>query len=117
MKKLVPLAVALVSMATAASAADFPVTPMKAAMPAPILFSWTGCYVGVQGGGAWGQGEQIANSFPNPAIIGSPSITGGMTIKGGIAGGTVGCNIMLSDFVVSGEADFSWTNKRGSVHD
>ena len=113
MKKLFPLAVAFMSVATAASAADFPVTPVKAAMPAPILFSWTGCYVGVEGGGAWGQGEQIARSGPNAG----QTITGGMSIKGGIAGGTVGCNIMLSNFVVSGEADFSWTNKRGSKND
>jgi outer membrane immunogenic protein len=114
MKKLLPLAVAFVSMATAASAADFPVAPpMKAALPAPILFSWTGCYVGVEGGGASGQGEQIANSGPFP----NATITGGMTIKGGIAGGTVGCNIQMSNFVVSGEADFSWTNKRASRND
>jgi outer membrane immunogenic protein len=113
MKKLFPLVAAFVSVATAASAADFPVTPVKAALPAPILFSWTGCYVGVEGGGASGQGEQIANggTFPNQTI------TGGMTIKGGIAGGTVGCNITVSDFVISGEADFSWTNKRGSTND
>jgi outer membrane immunogenic protein len=113
MKKLLPLAAVFVSMATAASAADFPVTPVKAALPAPILFSWTGCYVGVEGGGAWGQGEQIANGGPNP----NATITGGMTIKGGIAGGTIGCNIQMSNFVVSGEADFNWTNKRGSVND
>ena len=113
MKKLFPLAAALVSVATAASAADFPVEPMKAPLPAPILFSWTGCYVGVEGGGARGQGEQIANSGPFP----NASITGGMTIKGGIAGGTVGCNIQMSNFVVSGEADFSWTNTRGSTND
>jgi outer membrane immunogenic protein len=114
MKKLLPLAAALVSVATAASAADFPVAPpMKAALPAPILFSWTGCYVGVEGGGAWGQGEQISNAATTP----NQTITGGLTIKGGIAGGTVGCNIQMSNFVVSGEADFSWTNKRGSVND
>ena len=114
MKKLFPLVAAFVSVATVASAADFPVAPpMKAALPAPILFSWTGCYVGVEGGGASGQGEQIANSggFPNATI------TGGMTIRGGIAGGTVGCNIQMSNFVVSGEADFNWTNKRGSRND
>jgi outer membrane immunogenic protein len=113
MKRLFPLAAALVSVATAASAADFPVAPVKAALPAPILFSWTGCYVGLEGGGASGQGEQIANggAFPNATI------TGGMTIKGGIAGGTVGCNIQMSDFVVGGEADFSWTNKRASTND
>jgi outer membrane immunogenic protein len=115
MKKLFPLVAAFVSVATAASAADFPVAPpMKAALPAPILFSWTGCYVGVEGGGASGQGEQISSP---PAGVAPASITCGLTIKGGIAGGTVGCNIMLSNFVVSGEADFSWTNKRGSTND
>jgi outer membrane immunogenic protein len=114
MKKLFPLVAAFVGVATAASAADFPVAPaMKAALPAPILFSWTGCYVGVEGGGASGQGEQAARSGLNSG----QTITGGMTIKGGIAGGTVGCNILLSNFVVSGEADFSWTNKRGSTND
>jgi outer membrane immunogenic protein len=114
MKKLLPLAAAFLSVATAASAADFPVAPpMKAALPAPILFSWTGCYVGVEGGGASGQGEQSAKSGVNSG----QTITGGMTIKGAIAGGTVGCNILLSNFVVSGEADFSWTNKRGSRND
>ena len=115
MKKLFPLAAALVSIATAASAADFPATPMpaKVALPAPILFSWTGCYVGVEGGGAWGQGEQIANSGPSAG----QTITGGLSLKGGIAGGTVGCNIQMSNFVVSAENDFSWTNKRGSVND
>jgi outer membrane immunogenic protein len=113
MKKLFPLVAAFVGVATAASAADFPATPMKAALPAPILFSWTGCYVGAEGGGAWGQGEQMASAGP----FNGQTITGGMTIKGGIAGGTVGCNVLLSNFVVSGEADFSWTNKRGSVHD
>jgi outer membrane immunogenic protein len=123
MKKLFPLVAAFVSVATAASAADFPASPMpaKVALPAPILFSWTGCYVGVEGGGASGQGEQIAIA-PTPAVgapaaFGGQTVTGGMTIKGGIAGGTVGCNVQMSDFVVSGEADFSWTNKRGSVND
>ncbi len=123
MKKLLPLVAAFVSAAAAASAADFPVAPpVKAALPAPILFSWTGCYVGVEGGGAWGQGEQIAIApvppvGTPPATFGGSTITGGLSIKGGIAGGTVGCNIQMSNFVVSGEADFSWTNKRGSVND
>jgi outer membrane immunogenic protein len=115
MKKLFPLVAAFVGLATAASAADFPATPMKAAMPAPILFSWTGCYVGVEGGGAWGQGEQTA--VATTPVVGGQTITGGMSLKGGIAGGTVGCNVQMSNFVVSGEADFSWTNKRGSRND
>ena len=66
-KKLFPLVAAIVSVTTAASAADFPVEPVKAPLPAPILFSWTGCYVGVQGGGASGQGEQVSSpARPSP---------------------------------------------------
>ena len=53
----------------------------------------------------------------SPAGTQPTTITGGMSIKGGIAGGTVGCNIQMSDFVIGGEADFSWTNKRGSAND
>jgi outer membrane immunogenic protein len=115
MKKLFPLAAAFVSVATAASAADFPVAPIKAPLPVPILFSWTGCYVGVEGGGAWGQGEQVASS-PTPTL-GGQTITGGMTIKGGLAGGTVGCNIQISNFVLGVENDFSWSDKKGSTND
>jgi outer membrane immunogenic protein len=115
MKKIFPLVAAFVSVATAATAADFPANPMpaKVAMPAPILFTWTGCYVGVVGGGATGQGEQVARSGPNAG----QTITGGLTIKGGIAGGTVGCNIQISNFVLSAENDFSWSGKKGSVND
>lgn len=82
-------------------------------MPAPVLFSWTGCYVGVEGGGNWGRSEQIAQSS---AFAGS-TITGGFGLSGGIAGGTVGCNYQISSFVIGIENDFSWTNKKGSASD
>lgn len=117
MKKILPLVAAFVSVATVATAADFPANPMpaKVMMPAPVLFTWTGCYIGVEGGGATGQGEQIAVS--NTPAFANQTITGGMRINGAMAGGTVGCNIQLSNFVVSAENDFSWTNKRGSTND
>jgi outer membrane immunogenic protein len=115
MKKLF-LATALFLGATAAAgAADFPAStmPTKVAMPAPILFSWTGCYIGVEGGGNWGNSEQISKSGPFiPATI-----TGKFDLSGGIAGGTVGCNVQTSNFVIGIEDDFSWTNKKGSVSD
>jgi len=121
MKKLLPLAAAFVSLATAASAADFPANPMpaKVAMPLPILFSWTGCYIGIEGGGASGQGEQtaVAPTITPPPAFGGQTVTGGMTIKGGIAGGTVGCNIQISNFVLGVENDFSWSGKKGTVND
>ncbi|HWZ41068.1 MAG TPA: hypothetical protein VNY08_22475 [Bradyrhizobium sp.] len=113
MKKILSIAAALVGFTTAASAADFPVMPAKAALPVPVIFSWTGCYIGVEGGGNWGRSEQVARSG---AFAGS-TITGKFDLNGGIAGGTVGCNVQLSNFVIGAENDFSWTNKRGSVND
>ena len=113
MKKILSIAAAFVGFATAASAADFPVVPVKAALPVPVIFSWSGCYIGVEGGGNWGKSEQVAQSGPNAGI----SITNKFDLSGGIAGGTVGCNIQLSNFVVGAENDFSWTNKRGSAND
>jgi len=92
------------AMVAGASAADLYVK-------APPPFSWTGCYVGVAGGGAWGQGTQVNSN--------GLSITGGdLNISGGIVGGTVGCNYQLaSSWVIGIEDDFSWTNKQGSSND
>ena len=87
--------------------------PAKAALPVPVIFSWTGCYIGVEGGGQRGKSEQIAQSGVNSG----QTITGSFDLSGGIAGGTIGCNIQMSNFVVGVENDFSWTNKRGSVND
>jgi hypothetical protein len=51
MKKLFSIAAVFVGVATAASAADFPVMPAKAALPVPVIFTWSGCYIGAEGGG------------------------------------------------------------------
>jgi len=102
----------LVGVATAASAADFPAVPAKAPLPAPVIFSWSGCYVGAEGGANWGKSETTAQSGP---ILGA-NMTGSFDLRGGIAGGTIGCNVQWSNFVIGGEADFSWTNKRGTVN-
>jgi outer membrane immunogenic protein len=113
MKKIFSIAAVLMGMTTAASAADFPVVPVKAALPVPVIFSWTGCYVGVEGGGNWGGSSQIARSGVNA----NQPITGNFDLSGGIAGGTVGCNVQVSNFVIGAENDFSWTNKSGSAPD
>jgi outer membrane immunogenic protein len=115
MKKTFLTAVAFLAAATTANAADLPATPMPARMPlaVPMIFSWTGCYVGVEGGANWGRSEQIARSGP----AAGNTITGKFDLSGGIAGGTVGCNYQISNFVVGIEDDYSWTNKQGSAPD
>jgi outer membrane immunogenic protein len=99
-----------------AMAADLP-PPSHPGLPvAPPPFNWTGCYAGIEGGGAWGQSQQIAATAPNPANVGRP-ITNSFNVAGGIAGGTLGCNYQISNVVLGVEDDMSWTNKSGSSPD
>jgi outer membrane immunogenic protein len=97
-----------------AFAADMAVRPYPAApIAAPVVFSWTGCYVGVEGGGNWGTSGQVARSGANAGA----GITGSYALSGGIAGGTIGCNYQVNNFILGIENDYSWTNKNGFVHD
>src|ERR1700686_195201 len=76
-------------------------------MPAPIpVFSWSGCYVGGDVGGAWGsQGvldiSPVAFSFPPVVLRQTPANT---TVTGGsvIGGGHLGCNLQWTPFLVIG---------------
>ncbi len=85
----------LASVATSAVAADLP-SPNTAPPPSyyPPAFSWTGFYLGVNGGYGWGSTN--SNSFGNAS--------------GGFAGGTVGGNFQIGQFVVGAEGDWDWGN-------
>jgi outer membrane immunogenic protein len=99
-------AIAAVAMASAASAADL---PRKSApvfvQPVPI-FTWTGFYVGVNGGYAFGPGStRFDAAVPGLALFGTTdSFNEGFTI-----GGTIGYNFQVSpNFVVGIEADLNY---------
>src|SRR5262245_58886530 len=93
------IAVALIGAAIVpAAAADLPARPAyRAPVMAPV-FNWSGCYLGVYGGYAWGTSD-----------------TSGF--DGGIAGGTIGYNWQApgSMWVFGIEADGGWTNFGDSV--
>jgi outer membrane immunogenic protein len=92
-----------------ASAADLG-TPYKALPPVP-MFSWTGGYVGVNGGGAWGQTDHTVSA----SIIGSPAVTtGNFDVDGGLAGGTVGYSYQIGQWVLGLESDLDWANIEGT---
>jgi len=99
-----------------ALAADLSTPLYKVPPVAPPPFSWTGCYVGVEGGGAWGQSQHVAATAPNPATVGLP-ITLRFNLAGALAGGTVGCNYQVGNVVLGVENDMSWTNKGASSPD
>jgi outer membrane immunogenic protein len=102
MKKILTAAL-LASVATSAFAADLP--SHKAPPAAPVYyappFSWTGFYVGVNGG--YGFGDWNNNNF-----IGGGSVFG--KPNGGVVGGTVGYNYQIGQFVLGGEATLDWAD-------
>ena len=100
MKKVL-LAALMAGVASSAMAADLPTRkapPRLRGLCAPPVFSWTGFYVGVNGG--WGGGT-------NGGDFGSPT--------GGLVGGTVGYNYQVGQFVAGLEGDWDWAdlNKNG----
>jgi outer membrane immunogenic protein len=107
MKKLLLASVGVIALGvTAASAADIS-RPMPAKAP-PIYveppFSWTGFYVGINGGGAWGSSDFSA-----------PLSTGSFDLRGGLVGGTLGYNWQMNALVLGLEGDLDWANISGSV--
>jgi outer membrane immunogenic protein len=99
-------AVAAVSL-SAARAADL---PKKAPGEAPAASLWSGCYVGIEGGGVWGSSQHVSAAA---ATNGLP-ITPKFNESGASAGGTVGCNYEIHSWILGVENDLSWTNSHGS---
>jgi outer membrane immunogenic protein len=104
-RRLLVVAISLVSFAAQSGlAADLQV---RARMLAPVVvYGWSGCYVGVEGGGDWGQSR-------HDTAFGSTSDA--YTVSGGIAGGTVGCNYQSGQWLLGLEGDLSWTSMSGSA--
>lgn len=102
-----------------AAAADLraPVRGPVYSPPPPVSYAtWTGCYLGISGGGAWGKatsyGNGTNNGFPNGTPVGA--LKNETDLSGGLVGGTIGCNYQVGGFVFGIEADDSWTNKKGA---
>jgi outer membrane immunogenic protein len=89
---------------------------LKAPLPAPPSFRWTGCYLGLENGGGSGAAHVNAAASARPAVAGRP-ITNGFDVGGALVGGTVGCNYQINNVVLGVEDDIAWINGRGSAHD
>jgi outer membrane immunogenic protein len=97
--------VSTVAMTHFALAADMPVKA-PAAVAAPI-YNWSGIYVGIEGGGAWGNSK---HDFPGGAGTHS-----WFDVSGGLAGGTVGYNWQAGPLLAGLEGDVSWASSSGST--
>jgi outer membrane immunogenic protein len=98
------------------------------APPPASMFTWTGWYIGANGGYIWNNGsssyEDDPNTTPDP-INGIPGISGGLPTQtlppstgthssGGLFGGQVGYNYQVLQWVYGLEGDFDWTHISGS---
>lgn len=106
----ITIATALCAALVSASAADLPTAPTYQPAPPPVaarVYNWTGFYVGVNGGGAWG--NQDALNIITDRFDGLS--TG---ISGGVFGGTLGAQMQMAHVVMGLEADLDWASITGS---
>jgi outer membrane immunogenic protein len=101
MNKLFPMAAlaaaAAFVFAGSATAADMPVKAPPA--PLPPAFTWTGWYVGLNGGGLWGETTgNFAPVFPN--------FRWRADLSQGLAGVTTGSNWQFGQFVIGTESTY-----------
>src|SRR5688500_2044657 len=103
MKKFALSALASALLASSAFAADLGVVsqPVPETYIAPSSFSWTGAYVGLNGGFGWGE-------------VDSPSV-GVFDVDGGVFGAQIGYNYDLGGFVLGAEADVQWSGIAGET--
>lgn len=127
MKRLFPIATALIAICGggAAHAADLPNVkgPPSFTPPPPPAFTWTGFYVGANGGYGWGSNAASLSPSPDPTSqaywdpafgAGAAPSSFSYTTHGALAGGQAGYNYQYRSFVFGLEADFDWTDISGS---
>jgi outer membrane immunogenic protein len=124
MKKL-GLAVSVLAIsAVSASAADMAPAPVYTKAPAvvvPPVYNWTGFYVGLNAGGAWGSDPVTFNPLFIDAPVGLPAFAaanGSPTLhpSGFTGGGQAGYNWQASNWVVGIEADFNYARLSSSLN-
>jgi len=95
-----------------ALAADIPVK----ARPLPPVYSWTGWYVGVHVGGAWGTKEWSDPTFFDgfTTFTFPDTTTNNYGVNGFLGGVQVGYNVQSGPWVWGVEAQASWAGIRGS---
>jgi outer membrane immunogenic protein len=100
-----------VALTQSATAADLPVARPAYQAPAVVpvaLFSWSGCYVGVNVGGASDKHKYVTNGEDPSTPAGQDG--GSHTASGVIAGGQAGCDYQGGPVVVGVEGLFDWAD-------
>jgi outer membrane immunogenic protein len=109
MRTIISTTAALLMLGTAAGAADMRPIPYKAApMVAPP--TWTGFYLGVNVGGAFGEDRLDFGVFGAPSFASANNAFHGIT-----GGGQIGYNWQFNSFVAGFEADFQGSSLKNTL--
>src|ERR1700720_912113 len=105
---LLAAAVLTASLSGPASAADL-ARPRAHAVygPAVAFYTWTGCYVGGNGGGFWARRD-----WSDP-VFGRGDF-GNQTASGGLGGVQAGCNYQVAHWVLGVQGDWDWASATNS---
>jgi outer membrane immunogenic protein len=107
---LTTVSLGVLGLVSPALGADLP-TYTKAPVVASPVYDWSGFYVGVFGGGGWG--NHNINNATGPASS-FANYTANYSSQGGVAGGEAGYNLQSGNIVVGIEADGFWSGMRGN---
>lgn len=97
-------AIAMAIGAASAMAADIAPRGRAPAAPKPVYapYNWSGAYIGINGGGGWGNSDS------------STPFASSYRTSGGMVGGTLGYNWQFGRTVLGVEGDIGWSGIRGS---
>jgi outer membrane immunogenic protein len=118
MKKLLLSTVAVMSLASAAAAADLPARSTLPAFSPVSSFTWTGFYIGAHAGYLWNDSDAkvvAVDGLALPMDVELDTIPRKLSVEqDGVMGGIqTGYNMQIGMFVVGVEADVSWTDVKG----
>ncbi|WP_413993073.1 outer membrane protein [Labrys okinawensis] len=109
MQRLV-FATAFIVAATIAHGADLAPQPAEPAAPVALPFNWSGPYLGLHAGYAWGREDDYQSRlFPTPVTSGDR-----FNLQGFVGGAHAGYNYQIGQFVLGAEADLDATGISGS---
>jgi outer membrane immunogenic protein len=122
MKKILLGTVGLIalSLAAPASAADLAARPYTKAPPpmAPVVYDWSGFYIGINGGGGWSHKcWDLASTTVTPTLVTTfPALVaeGCHDSSGGTVGGQIGYRWQASNWVFGIEGQGNWADFRAS---
>jgi outer membrane immunogenic protein len=113
-KKIVLTGVALAALlGGSAMAADLSTAPMYKAPPPVAVWSWTGFYIGINGGYGFGSND-FTQSLTQPGIVASSFDKHTVAPKGGLFGGQAGYNWQVGNVVLGVEGDAQWADQHGT---